>query len=72
MIARLQLVIQPHSFSTCDSAALPAALEMDQAAGADPPPERLSTGDFSAALAALLGKEARILNRDRPPQRWLA
>jgi hypothetical protein len=49
---------RPHSFLACNSAALHAALEVDRDAAADPLSEGHLDGDFSEALAALLGKDA--------------
>jgi putative transposase len=58
VIARLQLLIRPHSFRTCDSASclrrsksIETLLPILYLRG-------ISTGDFAEALAALLGKDA--------------
>lgn len=49
---------RPHPVLAVDPAALNAPVEVDRDAAADPLPEGISTGDFSEALAALLGKDA--------------
>lgn len=51
---------RPHPVHSVDPVALHAPLEIDRDAAADPIP--ISTGDFSEALAALLGKDAAGLS----------